>query len=191
MELQRVTEDLLLSSNNESWLKKVLIASHVISDKFLDIYDPSSRNFIKGISINYPNLTDFKECDVLTIIDRVIDIYIFPKQFENKKTKKVLNILGYNCTLKNLSKTSVRKQILGKKGEFSFLQDSEYKIIYFPYCSPGKKEEFNIFREIGKKSFLINSLSNNLNNKNLNIKDGFSRKDIINMILDEIYEKGE
>lgn len=191
MELQRVVEDLLLSSSNESYHKKALIASHIISDKFLDINDPTNRNFIKGTEMSYPNLSVFKEASIVTIVDRVIDVYIFPKENVTKQTKNVLNILGYNCVNKNMSKALVKKQMLDKKDEYSFLQDSEYKIIYFPFHPVGEEEDFHIFREVGKNSFLIDSLSSNLSNKGLNIKDGFTRKDIIDMILDELYNGEE
>lgn len=189
MELQRVAEDLLLTSSNENWMQKVLIATHIISDKMEDIYNSSSRNYIKGIKMNYPALLKFSECDFLVVIDRIIDIYVFPKDFGFRRSKDVLNIVGHNCSIKNMTKIMARKQILNKKEEFSFLQDGEYKILYFPFHKEGEELEFNIFREIGKNTFLINSLSNNLSAKSENIRSGFTRKDIIEMVLEDIYEE--
>lgn len=193
IELQCVVSDLLLTSKNENWMRNVLTASHIISDKLLDIYDPTNRNYFKGVKYNYGIFETgiFSECDVLVVVDRIIDVYIISKQKKNR-TKKILNIVGYNSTIKDISKGTLKSKILKKKEEFSFLQDTEYKIIYFPFNEDKDKDgEFHIFREIAKNTFLVDSLSNNLNNKHLNIREGFSRKDIIEMVLDTIYDEEE
>lgn len=189
MELQKIVSDLLLSSDNPNWMRRVLISTHIISDK-INIYDKDSRNFFEDTNkYNYQSFKngEFSQCDVIAIVDRIIDVYFVSRTCKRNKSKRILNVIGYNSTIKDLSKGTLRTKIMKKKEEFSFLQDSEYKIIYFPYPKENN-EIFHIFREIGKNTFLIDSLSNNLNNPDLNVKSGFKRRDIVDMVLDEIYE---
>lgn len=192
METQKIVEDLLLSSKNEDWIRRVLISSSVISNKFLDMYETGERSYFKGENFNFLELErgTFKSPDVIVVINRIISVYILGDQGA-RGSRKAINILGYNSYILSYTKAQLRKEILQNRNEFSFLQDSEFKVIYFPYTektdiSP-ENYFFYLFREISKNRFIVNSLSNSLKDNLEHIKDNITRRDIADMVLDSCY----
>jgi hypothetical protein len=193
VETQKVVEDVLLSSENKDWMRRVFLASHVISDKFLDIYSKKDRNYFEGTKFNFVELEQglMSKPDVLTIVDRIISVYLVSNDPSPRNTRKVLSITGHDSQIKQMSRRQFQKTILAAKGDYSFLQDGEYKVLYFPYHEATSESpndyDFYLFREISKNRFLINSLSNNLSEKDLVIREGFTRRDVIDMVIDTIW----
>lgn len=197
METQKVVEDVLLSSENKDWMRRVFLASHVISDKFLDLYSKKDRNYFEGTKFNFVELEQglMSKPDVLTIVDRIISVYLVSNEPSPRNTRKVLSITGHDSQIKQMSRRQFQKAILAAKGDYSFLQDGEYKVLYFPYHEVTSESpndyDFYLFREISKNRFLINSLSNNLSEKDLVIREGFTRRDVIDMVIDTIWGTDE
>lgn len=195
METQKVVEDILLSSENKDWIRRVFLASHVISDKFVDIYSKKDRNYFEKSKFNFVELEQglMAKPDVVTIVDRIISVYLVSKDKLARDARKILSITGHDSQIKQMSKSQFKKITFpARENPYSFLQEGEYKIMYFPYYeetveSPNNYN-FYLFREIGKNRFLVNSLSNNLSEKGLIIREGFTRKDIINMVIDSIWD---
>lgn len=197
MRTKEVIQDLLLSnSDDKDWLRKVLISSHIISRK--DLNSNNNRNFFEKDNYNYLEIKNgvFKRPIILTTINKTITTYIIENGFKDKrcKIKRCIKIIGNNSEFKNFTCKTLFRDINNQDKNYGYLKENNYTILYFPTLNDTDNTDIvYLFEEISKNCYLIDSLSKNINSdeyKN-NIRDGFTKKEVIEMILNEFFNQNE
>lgn len=193
MRTKEVIQDLLLSnSDNKEWFRNVLISSHIISRN--ELTDYNDRNFFEKERFNYLEIKNgvFKNPIVLTIISKTITVFIIERNFKdkNKRIKRCIKIIGDNCEFKNFTMKSLLKEASNQDKKYGYLKENDFTILYFPFLEDDPTGDVFIFQEVMKDCFLIDSLSKNVNSNEYkkNLRSGFTKKEVIQMILDEFYD---
>ena len=102
MKTQEIIEGLLYITDNRELISKCLMACHVLNDTDRD-WGPIQHS-------EFHFLDDFKYCDFLVIVDKLIHVYLIGEKPKGR-SYNILQIEGFTCELLTMSKTELTKHI--------------------------------------------------------------------------------
>ncbi len=188
METNQFIKDLYKKVENKDWLYLVYLACHLIRNCNSTQYNILNDN-TEDLKIIDIIKGQFDEPAIVCVITQIITVYCFSdKDLSDRRLKKYAKIDGYNTEIKITNKKDIIDSLFDNQKDLDYLPDNQFEIIYFPYCKPGSKNEFFLFKEISRNKFSIDDISDKveLDDKE-NIREGVSKRFIFETILKDIY----
>ena len=181
--------DLLTVHNDKNWLENICKATGIIQNNEYDVFnDKNNRIVIPNINTKILECQRgyFNNCSIITQFDKVMDIYFIGKSI-NSRQIVVAKSQGEVTHIYYMSKTKLKSDLAKFTNNDIYLPGIGLGIIYFPYDKKlGKDQEFISFSAVNKNTFVVDSITSciNINQKCEKI---MKKKDIIDIIIDDLF----